>query len=348
MTALPTGVFATFTMTAFLESLTAELQSDNDGQELRLCFYGITTAGWDQLRKDVSRWTNRRSGRVVAIVGTDHGLTDPDCLDELRRNGVDLRIMVDYEGLFHPKAAWLHGGSKERLWIGSNNLTENGLLHNIELAAHVTFSGTQKELNQWYDEVVAGSLPATDELVKAYRAERDSFGKLAAKVGAFTWSRRVTSTKRSPRRRTGARHARPTRGTPKIDFGDAPGDLILEIMPNETGTDGKQIQLPKTAAVRFFGLPDHVGSSIQVRLSNVPSGHPRTLTMTLFGNQTTRLSLRELEYRHRPCVCAFRKSNGGYSYEIIPRAIYPQRYADLMKKCGPPTRIGSRRFGIVR
>lgn len=38
-------------------------------------------------------------------------------------------------------------------------------------------------------------------------------------------------------------------------------------MPRETGADGKQIQLPKAAAITFFGLQDRIGASKVIYLA---------------------------------------------------------------------------------
>ncbi len=341
MNVLPTGVFATWTVTDFRDSILSILANDLKSRELRLCFYGVTLNGWDQLREPIRTWMSRGGGKTVAIVGTDHGLTDPDCLDEMLADGVALYLMVDYVGLYHPKMAWLTEGEEDVVWIGSNNLTENGLLQNIELASLIRFKGQEATLANWYEGVRESASAATPELLKSYRRERDNYGKAISRVGAFTWSKRTTRVAPATRQRR-----RPAPRSATLE--PATGDLVMEIMRHETGPNGKQVQVPKTAALRFFGLKNRMGSTLKINLANVPSGHPRDLTMTLFDNKTSRLSLRELEYRHRPCVCIFHKLPNRFEYEIVPRAIFPQRYDELLSMCGPPTREGSRRFGFVK
>ena len=126
------------------------------------------------------------------------------------------------------------------------------------------------------------------------------------------------------------------------------GDLVVEIMPRETGPDGKQIQLPKEAAVRFFGLQNSVGASRQLTLSPIGTMQSRTLTMTLFGNNTARLSITELDYRDRPCVIIFHpQGRGSFAFEIVQQSIFPARYRRLLSLCGNQTRADSRHWSIT-
>ena len=119
-------------------------------------------------------------------------------------------------------------------------------------------------------------------------------------------------------------------------------------MPRETGPDGKQIQLPKDAVVRFFGLDNRIGASRQLTLTPIGSQRPRALTMTLFANNTARLSLAELDYRDRPCVIVFHPTgNHRFAFEIVQRSIFPTRYRGLVRLCANQTRSDSRRWAIL-
>ena len=124
------------------------------------------------------------------------------------------------------------------------------------------------------------------------------------------------------------------------------GDLVVEIMPRETGPGGKQIQLPVTAAREFFGLADAQEITLAER------GRPesiRHLTMTMFPNHTARLAISELEYRDRPCVILFhRVGTHRYEFEIVRESIVPKHYRQLLReRCNRQTRQGSRRWGII-
>jgi hypothetical protein len=82
-------------------------------------------------------------------------------------------------------------------------------------------------------------------------------------------------------------------------------------------------------------------------LNNVANDDSRRLTMTRFANRTARLVIKELEYRDRPCVLLIRPvGRRRYDFEIVRRSLDPDRYRELIGRCGPPTRAGSRRWTI--
>lgn len=112
-------------------------------------------------------------------------------------------------------------------------------------------------------------------------------------------------------------------------------------------TRGTQIQIPMAAARRFFGLHE-VGETTTIRLQPKGSTEYRALVVTVFTNNTVRLSVNELEYRDRPCVMVFRKSGANrITFETVPESIFPTRYRELLSKCEHQTRAGSRRWTIV-
>ena len=278
----------------------------------------------------MKKWLRRRPYRTVtAYVGTDHALTDPAALTLMQDDGVDVRLMNVYRGIFHPKVVWLAGRGSNVVWVGSNNLTKDGLLNNIEFAVVIEAKATELGFTQWVDAVAAGSTPLTSELLNSYRAERQSFEKkrATAKDTTFTWSR-----KREPAKRPPSAQLRK-------------GDLILEIMPEET-RGGTQVQFPKAAANAFFGLAK-IGQHKTIHLRRRGGAESRELIITVFSNSTVRVSVSELEYRDRPCVIVFRKSAGDrVTFDIVPESIFPSRYRDLIRSCVNQTRTGSRRWAI--
>ena len=339
---LPTIVAANWQVAGFFDSIETSLRRDNAARELTLFAYAVTESGWRALRRGVRKWLRAQRGRVVrAYVGTDHALTEPDALKLMRDDGVDVQLLVDYHGVFHPKVVWLASPRVHRVWIGSNNLTRDGLFNNVEFAAGLECTSVPAEFARWADEVRAGSEPLTDKALRRYTKERETFSKRRANLGTFVWSGRAA--KRS-RHRTSAGHRAPRSPAPVVG-----GELILEVMPRETGQGGKQIQLPKQRPVfSFFQLPIVRGSSRVVSLTPSWINDPRDLTMTVFPNDTVRLVIRELDYRDRPCVLVFRhRTSGRYEFDLVPRAILPAEYQDLLQRCRPPTRVGSRRWTIV-
>ena len=328
---LPTGSFAQWDVTAFKDSLISTLKDDHEKSDakLRLYFYAVTMRGWDEIRGGVLRWMKfDRRRKVVAYVGTDHAITDPRGLEAMRSDGIAVRIMENYRGVFHPKVVWLDRPTGCRVWIGSNNLTRDGLLNNIEFAATIQSDDAPEELRKWADKIHAGSATLTKYKLESYRVEREKFEQNRIKSGimAFTWSSKNE----------------PTIGKRAI----TKGDLVLEIMPRETGGGGKQIQIPVQAAREFFELED--SKVINLKEKGSPRSR-RELTLTLFGNRTARLVINELEYRDRPCVVLFHRTRSDrYNFEIISEFISPRRYKKLLGICDKQTHSGSRRWGIAK
>lgn len=329
---LPTYLSGQWSVTAFKKSLVSILKTDRTCSELNMYFYAVTGSGWDQVREPILRWMQGRKGRrVTLIVGTDHGITDPAAMSRIQDDCVSVRLMREYQGIFHPKVVWLRGAKKHFVWVGSNNLTRDGLSNNVEFAMLVKSSKVPTALSKWTKLVEAGSAPLTRELLDSYESERRKFEarRENAKVTTFTWKQKAEPKKKARKGRT------------------ASGELIVEVMPKETGTEGKQLQIPVRAAQGFFGLkPD--GKARIIRLKAKGGSEAQDLTMKLYRNRTTRLSIRDLEHRDRPCVIVFRKRRGGsFEYEIVPQSIFPRRYSELLERCAHQTHKRSRRWAIT-
>lgn len=329
---LGTSQLGSWNVTELLDSLITELPRDKKGHTLRLYFYAISIAGWFQVRGTITKWlASKKNRQIIAFVGTDHALTDPAALIQMQQDRVDTRLMCNYRGVFHPKVFWLEGDTKNLIWVGSNNLTRDGLVNNIEFAALITSaSPAPSGLTKWSEAIEAGSEPLSDALLASYKYDRGEFEKKRAAVQSttFTWSK-----KQEPAR---FRKQRP------IKF----GDLIVEVMPQET-RGGNQVQLPKAAAEQFFGVSG-VGSTKTIKLKRLGDTSSRQLVITVFKNNTVRISLNELEHRDRPCVIQFRKTSSGIvEFEIVPESIFPTKYRTLLAACGMQTRNGSRRWTIV-
>ncbi len=329
-THLPTYSSGTWTVTSLKDSLISELSTDRDSLVLRMYFYAVTSRGWLELRSSVKKWADADKNRsVVVFVGTDHAITEPAVLLEMQKDGIHVRIMEYYNGVFHPKVVWLEGKDNNTVWVCSNNLTRDGLLNNIEFAVVVKSVKIPDELQKWSDAIESGSTVLTNELFRSYEVERQKFEAKRAKSNAttFTWRRK--------------------RGPKNFRQSKAPlGDLIVEVMPKETGSDGTQLQLPIVAAASFFGVKG-VGDSKTIDFLSSVSRVARSLTITVFDNRTVRISVTELEYRDRPCLVVFHKDCGHITYEIVAQCIFPDRYKSLLKHCINRTRKGSRRWGIV-
>ena len=332
--AAPTMRTAAWVVTDFLTAAERVCEVDKQSHQLRLYFYAATESGWKRLRKSILNWSKACDGRAVtAYIGTDHALTDVAALEAMQREGVEVRLMRHYTGIFHPKVIWFVGHAGSTILAGSNNLTEDGLRNNIEFATVTTLAKIDANLQTWHDEIHNASEAVTAALIKSYAKEKEKYGQRQATSGLggdFTWSKRTsgTSAKRSNTKATAAGGAGGSR-------------LILEVMPRETSEEGRQVQIPLDAARRFFGLGKTIGSSINLDLNNVDTQESRTLVLTLNRNATARLSIRELEYGSRPCVLIFTKQGRRrFNFELVRRAIDPSRYDDLIAECEqtPPVR----------
>lgn len=339
---LPTLVAANWTVAALRDSLESVLAADRRGQTLRLFYYAVTQPGWNEVRRIITNWRTSRDGReVMAYIGTDHGITEPGAIRQMVADGVSVWLPQDYTGIYHPKVVWLSAPPRSVVWIGSNNLTRDGLRQNIEFAVLVTSARRPRQLTRWAQAVHRASVPFNEALLVQYEAERSSYCVRRAELGGFIWSGRETPIARQ-RRPGRAYRPHPAPRRPAV-----PGDLVIEVMPRETGQDGKQIQLPLGVATTFFGMRGHVGETRRLILVPAWIDDPRDLTMTIFRNHTVRLVIRELDYRDRPCVLLFSRRRHRFSFDIVSRAVSPRRYRDLLGMCGRPTRTGSRRWGIV-
>jgi hypothetical protein len=318
---------AAWAVTDFLAATEQVCEADKQSRQLRLYFYAATESGWKRLRNSILNWLKARDDRAItAYIGTDHALTDVAALEAMQIEGVEVRLMRHYTGIFHPKVIWFVGKSSSTILAGSNNLTEDGLRNNIEFATVTTLAQIDAKLQTWHDEIHKASEPATAALIKSYAKEKEKYGQQRAtsgRGGDFTWSKRTSgaSAKKSKVKATAAGRVSGSR-------------LILEVMPRETSEEGRQVQIPLDAARKFFGLGKAVGSSINLNLNNVNTQESRTLVFTLNRNSTARLSIRELEYGSRPCVLVFTKRGGGsFDFELVRRAIDPSCYDALIAAC---------------
>lgn len=329
---LPTWMSGEWSIAAFRDSLVAALGQDAVGTTLSLYFYAVTQSGWDEVREPILRWKRDLAGRTVRLfVGTDHGITDPTALQRIKEDGGKVRIMDRYRGVYHPKVVWLQGSEGHVVWVGSNNLTRDGLLHNVEFALLIRTLEVPDALHRWAQAIAIASVEATRNLIRSYEKQRRRFERERGdrKTTTFIWE--------------GRSEPEGTTETPATDA----GNLIVEVMPRETGDAGRQLQLPVSAARSFFGVGS-VGSSKTIQLQAKNSARTRIRTMTVFDNSTVRMTISDLEYGDRPCVLVFQRlSEDRFEYEIVPRNIFPDRYSNLLALCRKPTRRGSRRWGVA-
>lgn len=333
----PTMRTASWAMTQFRDAAIDLLTKDRAAEHLRLYFYAVTLPGWLQLAAAIKTWSTAREGRkVTAYIGTDHALTAPDALTTMDSDDVEVFLLRHYRGVFHPKVIWFSAANGGHLLAGSNNLTEDGLRNNIEFATLTVLDSPDAQLEKWHETIHAASERMNPSLLKSYAKEKEQYGSSRAKsrkAETFTWSKR-----------TSGDHLRNETAVVSGLGGIVSGDLILEVMPRETSSEGRQVQIPLVVAESVFRLGENLGDKVDLTLINAATNESRSLTLTRNTNSTARLSIRELEYRSRPCVLLFRRRNAHtFDFEIVRRAIDPGRYDDLLELC-PQKR--SRRWAI--
>ena len=155
---LPTFVSAAWTVTALRSSLASALATNKWGNKLSLFFYAVTEQGWREVRSSIQTWKSSSSKRqIAAYVGTgSRGSPEPEAIRLMHEDGVSRAPTGKFIcGIFHPKVIWLSGTAMNSVWIGSNNLTRDALLHNIEFAVQIDCPSAPSELVEWAANVHA-------------------------------------------------------------------------------------------------------------------------------------------------------------------------------------------------
>lgn len=303
---------------------------------ITLCYYAAKVAGWRKIAPQLKAWKAGGDRSVRAFIGTDSGLTDPAALDEMVEAGVELFLLTDYVGVYHPKV--IHWATKkgERAWIGSHNLSGAGLEDNIEFGVHVTGNQVAAWTN-WMAFLKTASIEGTKAEITAYRKEREAFVKAHKAPPRFVWSKRKSPAAKG---KTKVKAKKPILA--KLE----PDVLVMELMGRETGAGGKQIQPPIKSLAYFGGLKKGGSKILSARLKGDPVFHD--LTLSHVENSTARLHIAELDYGDRPGFILFRREGKAYVYEIVSEASQPVRYQQLDALPLQKTQEKSRRWMITK
>lgn len=112
------------------------------------------------------------------VIGVDQGATSKEALERLLEWDADVFVFYSTQpNIFHPKLYIFEGDNAVSIIIGSNNLTEMGLIKNIESSILINFNKDQiegdnllDEINGYFDTILAGENPnlqaLTVELIK--------------------------------------------------------------------------------------------------------------------------------------------------------------------------------------
>ncbi len=180
----------------------ALIDACNKGQDGAGAFAFAEENGIDLFLGDPDFSNYIKTNNYELVVGTD-SITDPKAVARLRAycklyNNLTIYGYVhdSQKYLFHPKLTWFETGSGGLSIIGSGNLTERGLYHNVEMYSYNALSNTdfanlKKNWQDWLDYSIDNNFifdindPIIDYAVnlsavkkaKSYSAPKSSTGK---------------------------------------------------------------------------------------------------------------------------------------------------------------------------
>ena len=97
---------------------------------------------------------NSENRKIILYVGIDDKITSKEALQYLLRKNIECYIYNSNEFIYHPKL-YLFEGKRNRIIIGSSNLTKAGLFYNVESSILLDFTNSDnsglKLLNQIKD-----------------------------------------------------------------------------------------------------------------------------------------------------------------------------------------------------
>lgn len=248
------------------------------------------------------------------IIGTD-SITDPKAVEKLRdycKKHKNLKVYAyihdSRKYLFHPKICWFKTKNGGKSIIGSGNLTERGLFHNIEM--YSVNELTDKELldvksrwNEWIDESISSNYlfdiddPIVDHAVnlsatrggKALLTRTDNSIKLPKVLtDLYSHQPKITSIRKSKKFSTNKSSQVPKKSS-KIISQQVPqvlpvkmneiqnsvwqindSDRILVAEVPKSGSRWKQVNFDKDSFQNFFGaVPNGVAGTYRILLKAV-------------------------------------------------------------------------------
>jgi hypothetical protein len=317
-------------LTELLAEFRRECRRNDTATKLLIFSYAVSLKGWELIRSSVERFRKQLPGRnVIAYIGLDHLLTEPEALRAMSQNGVEVYVISRWPDTFHPKVFAFLATEKTVILSGSNNLTKRGLTSNYEFALRIDMKNVKPN-------------PFTDWLARVDRvADRLTKPLLASYSSDYLTARRLRrlslpTTRQRLKQITG-------RSSPVLRrFTRA----IIEVMDRETGTEGTQIQIPMEVVRTFFAMG--AGDSTTIMVENDASGVRRELRLTAFGNNTARLSLFEVNRAARPCVLDLWWEGPELRFRVVSQASNRREYRRLLNAGVLQTRAGSKRFALLR
>jgi len=106
-----------------------------------LCFVAFARQSGIALIADAINEAKNRFSQLKILVGFDQKGTSKEALEALLSLGVETSVYHTSSPItFHPKIYLFEGKRKNRLFVGSSNLTQKGLFQNLEASLQVDFT----------------------------------------------------------------------------------------------------------------------------------------------------------------------------------------------------------------
>lgn len=287
----------------------------NNGQDGAGAFAFAEENGIDLFLGDPGFKNYIKTHKYELVVGTD-SITDPKAVARLRAYCKYYHNLTVYgyvhdpkKYLFHPKITWFKTKAGGVSIIGSGNLTERGLYHNIEMYSYNALSNTdftklKNDWQDWLDYSINNNLifdindPIIDHAVnlsaakkvKSFSAPKSSTGKMVApdpsllalyKAQPHTTSVRkpVTKTKAKPKKSadiiaTPIPTVVPVVVAPTINpvWAVSTTDRILVAEVPKASDRWNQINFNKASFQNYFGaIPGGASGTYRILLKSVDS-----------------------------------------------------------------------------
>lgn len=106
------------------------------------------------------------------VIGIDQGATSKEALEKLLEWNAEVFVFYSAQpNIFHPKIYIFEGNNVVSILIGSNNLTEMGLVKNIESSVLITFNKDEtdadnllNQINEYFETILSGENPNLKQL----------------------------------------------------------------------------------------------------------------------------------------------------------------------------------------
>jgi len=122
-------------------------------QSIKLATAFAHWTGWKHFEPHIEK----TSANVKLLSGLSFCQTEPDVLyDWLQRaqkGRVQARLFTDAKTTFHPKVLLVRNSRRAFVVVGSGNLSEGGLLQNVECGLYSDNKGLYSRVNDWFERL---------------------------------------------------------------------------------------------------------------------------------------------------------------------------------------------------